>query len=757
MSDRELPLWDKLDVEPSHEPPDLARVIELAAETETMSWRLFTDLASQIPRSDAWRPLFVLNFIRELSAALSPETILDPFVRVPAALSASIDGAGNAEALGLVPSPTVRAAAAHLSGVEWRLGDPLLALLPALQTEGSRYDLIIIVPPHAARFEGHLGKNEPAYLRNEIADLLILRSLPLLAETGHALVEVTDGFFLMENRRRLRLRLAASGFHLLAIASVEHGTGIASTVPTSLTLFGRQPRERIFVGRLRKDTPVSALVGDAVAHADRVPPEPGASIPPEEFRGWHQFSAQRELEADPGMVDARPLDDIAEIRQISLRPDTQYDPPPNAVYVPTLGFGPVTTTPPDLTRVKSKYYVLEVRVDPALASADYVAEWLSSTSGRRAREAVGAGGIFPRIAPSAIHALRVPVPSPADQRKASGVARHLISMEAEISRLRARLWQEPAAAEQLLDSLEQAAKADPLRRWVDLLPYPLASVLYSFLAEQDTERRVNRLLHFFEVTAEFSCTVLLSVLWRDEGLRSSSLPHIAGAAPPGRRLLTRTDFGLWINLGRTLAKSIQRSANDEQLRTALDEAVGPVRQLVFDLTDKHLWRLLDEARLIRNQRAHGGVANPSQLDAWLSQLQALVSRIERILGSSFQDIALVRGNAGRYHAGVHTYSRAERLVGPNNIFQEREVRTLEPLESDHVAFVRVAQAPGPTLQLLPFLRLGASESASKNACYFFNSEHSSHEYDYVSYHFEDEPSIRVTDDAMRQIISDLEK
>jgi hypothetical protein len=198
----------------------------------------------------------------------------------------------------------------------------------------------------------------------------------------------------------------------------------------------------------------------------------------------------------------------------------------------------------------------------------------------------------------------------------------------------------------MLIRLEQEAKADLIRRWMDTLPYPLASVLHRSSAERDEAARVVRLLHFFEVSAEFACAVLLSVLRAAPDILATAQPEIARAAPPGRGLFDRADFSLWVNLGRTLAKGIRRISEDAAQRSRLVDAAEPAAELVDRLTDKAVWQVLDRARIIRNQRAHGGVVNRAQVAGWLSTLQGILGAAEREVGRGFDDVDLVRADTG---------------------------------------------------------------------------------------------------------------
>jgi hypothetical protein len=85
----------------------------------------------------------------------------------------------------------------------------------------------------------------------------------------------------------------------------------------------------------------------------------------------------------------------------------------------------------------------------------------------------------------------------------------------------------------VLAQLEAGAKADPVRRWLDTLPYPLASVLQRFSALRDSREQLEAFLQFYEAMAQFGCAVLLSILRADSDLLALAARHRACCWPSG--------------------------------------------------------------------------------------------------------------------------------------------------------------------------------------------------------------------------------
>jgi hypothetical protein len=260
------------------------------------------------------------------------------------------------------------------------------------------------------------------------------------------------------------------------------------------------------------------------------------------------------------------------------------------------------------------------------------------------------------------------------------------------------------------------------------------------------------------VSAEFACATLLSVIWQLPDVIAIEAQRLGKAASaPGKGILDRTDFGVWETLGTTLTKIVRRVSTDEQHRSAWEAASGPAAELIEAITSKQFWDNIHEARLIRNQKPHRGIVTAQRLRIWRGGLESLLVSLFTCLQGSFDTCELVQPDTARFQGGVFTYKRARRLVGPNDIFEELDIRTLTRLEADSLVFVDRYREPARALPIAPLIRVDTSTSTTKNACYFLNSRNDDDgKYSFVSYHFEDEPDIERSDpmlDALVQVLS----
>jgi hypothetical protein len=718
---------------------DLPFLVDVAAEVALLQ-----------RRGEPARRIQLLEFIAELAHELRPTSVIDTWVEAPTILAAAHEASGNSRSCGLVRNESLWEAAQRIAPLDWRLGDPLL-LLRDLSPE--RFDLVLVAPRVSSRSQVPSEPDDPRG-RVDFADLVLWRAARMVADQGTVVFHTSDDFFWTQSRRRLWTEFAQRGLHPRAVISVDPVLTQSSSVATSLMLFTGEARDQLFVGRLERTTSVPALVRNLIEGWTDDDPQLGVLTRLETFRGWRPLMLEQELGRMFGSSELCALAEIGRIRGRQLRPDVPYDPPANCVFVPTLGVGNVLTEPPDLEG-KSGYRLLEIELNPEVAQAEYIAGLLSSRPGKQLREAVSSGSSIPHLSATGAEVIRVPVPPISLQVQTIRSAAHLASMEATVARLRDELWRRPQDAARMLSELEAGATADPVRRWLETLPYPLASVLQRSLAPRDPRERLEGLLHFYEATAQFCCAVLLSVLKADADLLAFAKQDIAGAV--GRRgdLFGRAEFGLWTRLGRTLGQAIDRLHEERELRPRLEEAIGPVAELIAQLASQRIWRVLDQARRIRNTRAHSGVLTQAELEGSLGTLEVLLSDAEQALSSGFDDIDLARTDQGRFTRSLYVYPRAQRLRGPSDVFAEFELRTRMPLESGHLAFVRRDAAVSSVLMLLALVRVGGAEGANRNACYFFNSQLNDDRFAYVSYHFEEDPRLKVEEPELRQLALDL--
>lgn len=579
-------IWLRADKLRNLRTPNLADLIEIASEFGALDWKLVADLAALLDgQTDIMScPRVAMQFINELSRRLQPGRVLDPFVVNPAVLLSAVDIASRPTGIGVVRVDRTAELGKRLApDIDWQRADPFL--IPTADWD-DQCDLLVSAPPFGFKVGASLlREGEPAALATDACDLVLFRALRGLSPSGMAVVQVSDNYFWNGNPLNARRALESRGYHLSGVFSIsDPGTSVSS----SLLVIARAPVEQLFVGCLKEVAPVASLVENFLNRRPGDVFELGRLVPVDSYRGWEQHAI---LFKWTGTAAPIRLGDIASLVMRNIAMGETLSPKENTVYIPTIGTGPVTLISPDYAG-KGKYRVLEATLDPERARADYVAAWLSSAVGVAARRAFVTGSAIPHL--TALQAANVPIDLPdiEAQDRVTRAAQQLHAMQATVSHLRETLWRDPLAAwPTVTPELSHTARVDPLRANIDRSPYPLASVLHRYLAESATDRKVSRLLQYFEVTAEFSAILLLSAFCRDATLFWHMQRKLPNNDPEQRREppLERADFGQWISLGFSLAKAARRAAGDKALAPLWSQAVGPASAVAKLLSSRDYW------------------------------------------------------------------------------------------------------------------------------------------------------------------------
>ena len=186
----------------------------------------------------------------------------------------------------------------------------------------------------------------------------------------------------------------------------------------------------------------------------------------------------------------------------------------NAVFLPAIGISPAVTSRSALV-IKPHNYI-QLVLDPSRASAEYVARYLNTPLGHLTRRIVQTGAYIQRTTLVGVDSAPLILPSFDDQMRMVGLQRQVDELKAELEATERDLWRTRDLARSASRTLQTFPTGDNLDSWLPRLPYPLASVLWTYRVTLDPRRRTDILFAFFEATAEFLTTILLS------GLRSNA-------------------------------------------------------------------------------------------------------------------------------------------------------------------------------------------------------------------------------------------
>jgi len=246
-------------------------------------------------------------------------------------------------------------------------------------------------------------------------------------------------------------------------------------------------------------------------------------------------------------------------------------------------------------------------------------------------------------------------------------------------------------------------------QWFDILPAPLASILWRYSATNDNSQKVEQLLNFFEALAEFLVMLMASAL-QEKVLDNCPKPT----------------FGDWNSLINKLAKQTRDLMNAKQS----NESFGnPSPEFLQFITNKQLWQLLEEVRIYRNDKARGIISEIEHKNLVVS-LETKLTTLRKYISTAFTDCRLIAATTITYSNNIFT-CKVKELIGTRTPFNEVEIKSAIPLATDKLYLVHGKNKP---IELLPLIKY------QQDACYFYNRIEGE-KIRWVSYHYEQQAEI----------------
>lgn len=306
----------------------------------------------------------------------------------------------------------------------------------------------------------------------------------------------------------------------------------------------------------------------------------------------------------------------------------------------------------------------------------------------------------------------------------------------------------PASEELILGSDEA---------WISTLPFPLASILWLYLAEPDQTGKTDLALKFFEALAEFAVTILLSAgIANPEFFEMHKAEWFGKEGGRGPMRLNRGSMGAWTELAGRLAATGRGvlSGDSKEVARYLALFGASDTELIEALTAERLHKILVAATDRRNDQAHGGIVGPRQRRELLDDLSGLLTRTRTLLGWAFVPWTLLRPTTMSLSGDMFAVT-ATILTGTNAAFRQQQVSTCRALDRRHLYF---RNCPDQTpLQLVPFFRLIEDRNTGGDACYFYSriEPQGDNRVRWISYHNLSNPEQVISSPEVAEIVSVL--
>jgi N-6 DNA methylase len=734
-------LWDIADKLRGKEEPLLAGVIKYAQKSgQHFPPDLLNSLAHLF--GEWFTPHPVLLFSKELLAKRKPRSILDPSASSGLFLAEVAEYIG-VPGLGFIQNNSAYEIAQALgtdADLTWKLGDPLI-LLDEIE---SHFDAVISNLPLGSQRQilPLSDTRSTVEVYDEIGRLILLKSALRLANNGLGLFIVSDSFFGQIGRNDVRSVLPKFGLRIsacLSIPAIDFST--KTSVGGNLVLIEHGLQGRLFVGELSGDKNRNGLLLDnLIAGKDGAELAVGKLVPLERFINYRILEEESRISKMAAQFGAPRYKLAKIISEINLLQGKDSFPErANAVFLPLLGTSLTVVDINEGTIKPHNYVQLVFREE--ICDARYVAGFLNTPLGRALRSSWRQGATIPKISKASLQKAELYLPSREVQLRTIESATTLNNANAHIRELEHGLWSRPQEVERIRTAIRLLERKENLPEWLDHLPFPLASILWTYHASRlDPKARYEHLLHFFEALAEFMAIVFLSAFTSRHEIYEQERKGLAQALEDAKSSFEVGTFGTWNTVLGYLSKRARSMWNgppdDQAICTSLFScSQAETLEMLFS---KSMLSALQDANASRNRwTGHGGIVSEAEAKNRSASLEANLAAVRDIFRAGWDSFELVQPRNCRVKGGIFE-NEVFLLVGPRTPFRAVERKTTIPLETGGLYLL--AEYESRALHLLPLVRIMPAPKTELNACYFY-SRLKGGKVRFVSYHFEQEAEL----------------
>jgi len=497
-----------------------------------------------------------------------------------------------------------------------------------------------------------------------------------------------------------------------------------------LVIIRKQKPDKIFVGELSSnESSNNVLLKNLKARIEGKVPQHGILVKKEEFTSFQSLVFEyefKELGRQLGLP-ATSINDLAleiNLAKSSFPKGFLYR--TNALYLPLIGRSHAIASLADL-QLKPHNYI-QIVLDQEKVNAEYLAHFFNTTLGQKIRESLQNGAIIPKINKSQLNKAMVYIPELSMQIEVRQVDATIENISSDLEILKRQLWDQPKHAQKIQKLVNSLNTNENFENWLDILPFPLASILWAYHAEDNPKYKLAHLLNFFEALAQFNTILMLSAYASEPDF---IIQHSNKLFKISKKWFNHVTFGNWHNLGEMLAKETRHFLEDEDTKDHCHKMFGnPAQDFIDLLINKKLYDILEIAKNCRNEwKGHGGFESESEAKNRLDLLEPELAATRKLVTDSYSTAFLLRPDNNEYKNGIF-YNRTDALIGRSTPFKKLPKQTISVMDSQKLYMLHKGQSK--PVELLPFIKV-----EKNNACYFFSKIEKNNAH-YVSYHFDQE-------------------
>ncbi|MBI5892411.1 MAG: hypothetical protein HZB79_01980 [Deltaproteobacteria bacterium] len=727
-------IWTTLDKLRGHFPIGDSKLLELIAATkgtEKLDSILGDVKTIQLltSRYDGFvPPLYIFNFINDLSKSVNPKSHLDPWL-TPSSPCIFFDfGTTTAYCLNQTASEIIKTVFANAK-TEIHLGDG------SKQLDGvkTKFDFITSFPPFGMR-------KEPIEINgfktsNDFASTLLIQSSMLLNDNGKAVFLMSPSFLIDKKNKEVINKL---GLFVDAVFAIPNGAFLPqSNIASNLVVITKQQKEKTFIAEISSDEKANKAVLDNYKnHRAGKVIQLGALVDIKEFKSLQALVSENEMQELVKRIGYSPIhltEFASAINAMKQDNKDEVEHISNSIYLPKVGNSPVVTNPSEM-KIKPKNY-FQIQLDETKANSIYVANYFNSAIGKKLREGLEVGAVILQISKSQLSNCILHLPDIKTQLELIEIDSKIDQFSFRLDELKRNLWKQPRSYNSISKELKSINQEEKLEHWIDTLPFPISSILWRYYATKENYKKVEHLFHFFEALSEFFSMIMLSALVQDKEFYKQECHKWIDTDERFKEWYFRATFGSWNILTSRLSKATREYLADKDKQELCKSIYGnPSVAFLTMLTCKGIVNILLSIADLRNKwKGHGGITSEEENKQRVTTLEQQLNELRKFIADGFEETRMLSPTTSSYEDGVFTFN-AKKLVGARTPFNEISIQSLIPLDKKKLYLAHSSQ--NKPVELLPFIKF----VEVSDAVYFYTSIESKN-VRWVSYHFDKNPEI----------------
>ncbi|MGI9458383.1 MAG: hypothetical protein ACR2NF_00150, partial [Pirellulales bacterium] len=424
------------------------------------------------------------------------------------------------------------------------------------------FDLILSAPlaalPNNGSDETTQDDNLPLHIIRALS--FIIDHCRHLEQQGVALFVVPNG--LLENSRAREL-LKDHGLHPSAVVDLPPEEMPQTDDHHQVVVLARHDIEQILVGKWLNDSEYESRLLRVINN--RVASDCTRIVQHDDYRNFTRIEADEQLRRRAKRMGLTPNTASSVFEKICYHKNYKdvSEETFNALYLPENISAVATSAKGDLDSNGGSFYCITVNSD--YANADYLALLLNTSFGnlwRKSIESNRCNQIDTNLLMNS--SVYLPPDSTSEcQENTIQAINDINKFKNEIAELEQELWRNPLQPKNISKAVRSITIDDNAShlKWIDSLPFPLASILWKIHAESRTEVILGNYLHFFEALAQFLCTIHLSAFKGDIALWDELKPKLQTALEEQNLSFKSPTFGTWRTTCQVLSAKTRQLIN----------------------------------------------------------------------------------------------------------------------------------------------------------------------------------------------------